>query len=201
MLFELRTIAGLPSAMGRVVAAAAGDASSEHGSHKLEGAWTTEIGTLGRLVELRSLPGAAVSTIEPGLAERHTELHDAITGTDNALLSPLLPLQPPSGASHVYELRRYRVRPGHIDEWLRHFVAVMPARERHSARVGLWRYLCGPTDDVLHLWVYDGLDHRAAARAKVMQDPDWQSFLKVGSTLLTEMHSTILLPTAYSPMK
>ena len=201
MLFELRTTASLPSALGRVVGAAADDAGQKQGTRKLEGAWTVEIGTLGRLVELRSFADADAGAIEPGLAEKHPELRDAITGTESTLLSPVLPLQPASGSGHVYELRRYRARPGHLDEWMEHFVAVMPSRERHSARVGLWRFLGGHGDETCHLWAYDGLDQRAAIRGKVMQDPDWQAFLKAGSVLLTEMHSTILLPTAYSPMK
>jgi len=34
-----------------------------------------------------------------------------------------------------------------------------------------------------------------------MQDPDWQALLKVAPPMLSEMASTILLPTRYSPLQ
>jgi hypothetical protein len=34
-----------------------------------------------------------------------------------------------------------------------------------------------------------------------MKDPAWQAYLAKGPALLAEMHSTLLIPTAYSPLK
>jgi hypothetical protein len=34
-----------------------------------------------------------------------------------------------------------------------------------------------------------------------MKDPDWQAYLAKGPPLLAEMHSTLLMPTNYSPLK
>jgi hypothetical protein len=206
MLFELRTTAVQPSAMGRVVALAGESVGRRESSGKLEGAWVTEIGPLCRLTELWSRPdldvaGASREANAPGVAELQPDSRDAITGVETSLLSPVLPYHPPGGTGHVYELRRYRTRPGRQAEWLEHFVGVMPTRQKYSPLVGLWRTIGGCPDEVAHLWVYDSLDRRATIRAKVVEDAEWQAFLKVGSPLLAEMNATIIVPTRFSPLQ
>ena len=39
------------------------------------------------------------------------------------------------------------------------------------------------------------------ARAAAMKDPAWQAYLAKGPAKLAAMHSTLLLPTNYSPLK
>jgi len=39
------------------------------------------------------------------------------------------------------------------------------------------------------------------ARAAATKDPAWQAYLAKGPAKLAEMHSTLLLPTNYSPLK
>ncbi len=55
---------------------------------------------------------------------------------------------------------------------------------------------------------YDYMDFLVAkktpatsARAAAMKDPAWQAYLAKGPAKLQEMHSTLLLPTNYSPLK
>jgi hypothetical protein len=45
------------------------------------------------------------------------------------------------------------------------------------------------------------LNARAAARAASAKDQGWQEFMKSSTGLLDEMHSTIMLPAAHSPLK
>jgi hypothetical protein len=201
MLYELRTTICQPSAVGRVVALAGEFATQSKQAGRLEGAWTTDIGALCRLLELRSHPDMEAVTATAGLTEQHPEIRDAVTSVETTLLAPVLPFQPVGGTGHVYEWRRYRTRPGFRDEWLKLFISVMPARERYSARVGLWRTVGGSGDEVSQLWVYDDLNQRATVRAKVMQDPEWQALLKNAPQLLSEMHSAILVPTSYSQLR
>lgn len=201
MLFELRTIVCQPSAVGRVVALAGELAADNKETEKLVGAWTADIGALCRLLELRSRVGNEVDAAAPGLTEKHPDIRNGITSIETTLLAPVLPFQPASGTGHVYEWRRYRARPGFVDQWLKLFAAVMPARERYSARVGLWRTIGGAGDEVSQLWVYDDLNQRGAVRAQVMQDPEWQALLKSAPQLLSEMHSAILIPTRYSQLQ
>jgi hypothetical protein len=51
------------------------------------------------------------------------------------------------------------------------------------------------------LWRYKNLQERFEARAAAMKDPAWQAYLAKGPALLAEMHSTLLMPTNYSPLK
>jgi hypothetical protein len=67
--------------------------------------------------------------------------------------------------------------------------------------VGLWQTEMGQLNEVVHLWAYGDLNERAAVRAKVTQDPEWQAFLAKGYPLLAEMRSSILSPAPHSPMK
>jgi hypothetical protein len=77
----------------------------------------------------------------------------------------------------------------------------MPTRQKYSPLVGLWRTIGGCPDEVSHLWVYDSLDQRATVRAKVLNDAEWQAFLKVASPLLAEMAATVIVPTRFSPLQ
>ena len=53
-----------------------------------------------------------------------------------------------------------------------------PARPREVlADVGVWQTEAGQLNEVVHLWVYKDLNERAAARAKAVTDPEWQTFL------------------------
>jgi len=201
MMFKLSTIVCQPSAVGKVVTFAGEAALQNEANVKLKGAWTVDIGALCRLVELRTLASDDIGDMAPELTKHHPDIRAAVTSVETTLLKAVLPFQPASGAGHVYEWRRYRARPGLADEWLKLFVAVMPARERYSARVGLWRTLGGAADEVSQLWVYDDLKQRAVVRAQVMQDTAWQALLKVAPEMLSEMHSMILVPTSYSPLQ
>jgi hypothetical protein len=51
------------------------------------------------------------------------------------------------------------------------------------------------------LWVYTDLNDRAAARARMAQDPQWQAFIAKSPALLQHMQSIVLVPVAHSPMK
>jgi hypothetical protein len=53
----------------------------------------------------------------------------------------------------------------------------------------------------VHLWVYKDLNERAAARAKALADPEWQTFLGKAMPLLVHMQAVVLIPTPASPMK
>jgi hypothetical protein len=58
----------------------------------------------------------------------------------------------------------------------------------------------GPLNEAVHLWAYRDLNERAAIRARVLQDPEWQTFLGKATPLLQEMRSIILNPVPHSPL-
>jgi hypothetical protein len=124
-----------------------------------------------------------------------------LVAQENKILSAQLPVKPPATDGHVYELRTYRTPVGKAAEWLGHFKAIMPVREKYSKNVGLWQTEMGQLNEVVHLWAYHDLNDRAAVRVKVMQDPEWQGFLAKAMPLLMEMKSIVLNPSPHSPMK
>ena len=129
------------------------------------------------------------------------ELVEAVIAQENKILSPVLPLKPPPDAGHVYELRWYRAHVGRLGEWLGHFKDIMPTREKYSKNVGVFQTEAGQLNEAVHLWAYKDLNDRAAVRGKVLQDPEWQSFLGKSLPCLAEMKSIILNPAAHSPMQ
>ena len=107
----------------------------------------------------------------------------------------------PARSPNVYEFRNYRTRPGAVRQWAELMAKTLPVREKYSKIVGLWMTEAGQPNEVCHIWAYADLNARAAVRAAATKDPAWQEFLKSSAGLLDEMHSTIMLPAAHSPLK
>jgi hypothetical protein len=98
-------------------------------------------------------------------------------------------------------MRTYRIKPGAVRQWVGLMTKILPVRERYSKPVGLWITDAGQPNEVVHIWPYKDLNHRAQVRAAAVADPEWQVFLAESAPLLDEMHSTILLPAPHSPLK
>jgi len=175
----------------------------------LAGSWTTEFGTLNQFVHLwlyESFEERERLRTElqknPDWTQGYLpKIRPLILAQENKILSPVLPLQPPADGGHVYELRTYRTLVGKAGEWLAHYTAIMPVRETYSKRVGLWQAEVAQLNEVAHLWAYRDLNDRAAVRARVFQDPEWQAFIAKATPLLAEMRSIALIPAPASPMK
>ena len=211
MIYELRTYTLVPGKQGEYLKLS-GDLSrkirgDDYG--KLEGFWSTEFGTLNQLVHLWSYADlnereklrTALGKNERWRVEYAPQILPLMIAQENKILSAELPLTPPSDTGNVYELRWYRAHPGRVGEWLEHFKAIMPTRDKYTRRVGLWQTQAGQLNEVVHMWAYRDLNDRAAARAKLGQDPDWQAFLGKSVSLLAHMQAIILNPAAHSPMK
>jgi NIPSNAP protein len=177
----------------------------------LEGGWTTEFGTLNQYVHLWSYPDLnererlrqALARNPAWTKEYVPQIRPLMLAQENKILAAVdgVPLtRPVGGGKHVYELRTYRLAPGKVPEWVRHFKTGLPVREKYSKIVGLWTTEAGPLNQVVHLWAYADLTQRAEVRAKAAQDPEWQAFLKQGMPLLAHMESIVLLPTEVSPL-
>lgn len=211
MIYELRTYTLVPGKLGDYLKLAADAEREVFGADndkfgKLEGQWYTEFGTLNQAVILTAISNERdLIRAEPFKGEewlRSTQkIRSTLVAQETKILRALLPLKPPASEGNVYELRTYRTRPGAASEWLEHFKAIMPVRENYSKNVGLWQTQIGQLDEVTHMWVYHDLNDRAAVRAKLKEDPEWQAFLAKGNPLLLEMKSVVLNPTPNSAMK
>jgi hypothetical protein len=214
MIYELRTYTLIPGTQAEFLRIAGEVGRKIRGDRfgKLEGAWTTEFGTLNQYVHLWSFADLnererlrqALGKDEGWTKEVLPKIRPLMLTQENKILYAVdgVPLAPPIGhEKHAYELRTYRTHVGKAPEWLGHFKVGLTAREKYSKIVGLWSTDIAQLNQVVHLWAYSDLNHRAEVRAKAMQDPEWKAFLAKGTPLLAEMQSVILTPAEYSPLR
>jgi len=214
MIYELRTYTLIPGTQAEYLQLSRDIGRKTRGDKygKLEGAWTTEFGTLNQYVHLWSFADLnererlrkALAQDEGWTKEYLPKIRPMLLAQENKILYAVdgVPLTPPIGAGrHVYELRTYRTPVGKAPEWLGHFKAILPTREKSSKIVGLWTTDIGGLNQVVHLWAYRDLNDRAAVRARVLQDTEWQAFIGKSAPLLAEMRSIVLNPAPASPMK
>jgi hypothetical protein len=211
MIYELRTYTLVPGKQAEYLKLAADVSRKIRGDDygKLEGYWYTEFGTLNQLVHLWSYQDLVererlrveLAKNDRWQKEYIPQIRPLLLAQENKVLSAQLPLKPPASDGNVYELRTYRTQVGKAGEWLSHFKAIMPVREKYSKNVGLFQTEAGQLNEVVHLWAYRDLNDRAAIRGKVVQDPEWQAFLGKATPLLVDMRSIVLNPAVHSPLK
>ena len=211
MIYELRTYTVKQGTLAEVAKHAGTVGRDIRGDNygKLEGYWMSEIGQLNQVMHLWSyadLNERAHLRAELGKNARWASEYVPVTRPNlirqevrllNAVVGPVAPASP----GNVYELRAYRTRPGASRQWADLMVGGLKVREKYSKIVGLWITEAGQPNEVCHIWAYADLNARAAVRAAVSKDPGWQELLGKGAPLLEEMHSTIMLPAAHSPLK
>ena len=211
MIYELRTYTLKQGATPDMVKAASTVSrdirKDDYG--KLEGYWQTEIGPLNQVMHLwsyESLNERARLRVELSKNARWTSEYVPLTRPNllrqdirllNGVRGPVVPARTPN----VYEFRNYRAKPGSLPQWLKLFTGVLAVREKYSKIVGLWTTEAPQVNEVCHVWAYPDLNTRAAVRAEVGKDPEWQAFIKNSTGLLDEMHATIMLPAPHSPLK
>ncbi|OLC17890.1 MAG: NIPSNAP family protein [Candidatus Rokubacteria bacterium 13_1_40CM_69_27] len=211
MIYELRTYTLVPGKQGEYLKLSGEVGRKTRGDKygKLEGYWSTEFGTLNQVVHLWSYADlnererlrAELAQNADWTKSYMPQIRPLQLAQENKILSPQLPLKPPAESGYIYELRTYRTIPGKVAEWLGHFKAIMPVREKYSKNVGLWQTEMGQLNEAVHLWAYRDLNERAAVRAKALQDPQWQAFIGKATPLLVEMRSVVLNPVPFSPLK
>ena len=70
----------------------------------------------------------------------------------------------------IYEMRRYILQPGRVAEWEKAFGDAYQNRAKYSQLGGLWHTDIGPLNEVIHIWPYENLQHRAEVRAESAKD-------------------------------
>jgi len=211
MIYELRTYTLYPGKQGEYLKLNVEVGRKIRGDNygRLAGSWTTEFGTLNQYVHLWEYPSleererlrGELGKKDAWIKEYVPRIRGLMLAQENKILSAQLPLTPPGDAGWLYELRWYRSHPGRIAEWIREIKGVMPTREKYSKIVGLWQTEMGQLNEAVHLWAYRDLNERAATRARVVQDPEWQAYLGRSAPLLLEQKAVILNPAPSSPMK
>jgi hypothetical protein len=96
----------------------------------------------------------------------------------------------------IYEIRTYTIKPGSTAEFESRFGQAVPAREKYSPLAAFWHTEAGPLNQVIHVWGYEDLQHRAQVRAKAAEDPNWPPKVQ---EFIVSMESEIFVPPPFSP--
>ncbi|KAL3858588.1 hypothetical protein ACJMK2_008860 [Sinanodonta woodiana] len=98
-----------------------------------------------------------------------------------------------TSAGKVYELRCYSIIPKDMKHFLELSEKWMHLRTVHSKCIGYWTSEIGGINDVVHIWEYDNLSHRASVRQTLAKDPDWiQNYFSKILPLLSRQQNSLL---------
>ena len=211
MIHELRVYDLKPGSVGTMLDASGTVARGIRGDNygKLEGHFSSEIGPLNQYVHLWSFDSieemlrlrGELGAREDWKTDYLPLIRPIVLRQTVRILIPVLPMKPVETEGNLYELRRYRFKPGQAVPWAAKMAEHMPAREKYSTNLGVWTCQWPDPNEVLHLWVYESFEARMEARKASQADPDWQPVLAAGREVIEEMHSVLLMPSAYSPRK
>ena len=211
MIYELRTYTVKAGTAGEVAknAGEIGRAIRGDDYGKLEGYWITEIGPLNQVMHLWSYADMNERMrlrAELGKNKRWVEeyvpmIRAKLVRQDIRLMTAPIPPRAPATTGNIYEFRNYRLVPGGAPKWHALLQEALPAREKISKIVAAFTTEAGQPNEICHVWAYPSLNARAEARAAAMKDPVWQEFIRKDLPLIEEMNSTIMLPSAHSPLK
>src|SRR5260221_6671066 len=92
---------------------------------RLEGNWTSEIGPLNQVIQLRSYAGTGMRRSlmnTPATHDRWKEYQNAtalkVVHRETKLFDLVRGIDCPAAAGNLYELRRYRTKPGEAARWV-----------------------------------------------------------------------------------
>eukprot|EP01012_Entosiphon_sulcatum_P023136 TRINITY_DN2811_c0_g1_i1.p3 TRINITY_DN2811_c0_g1~~TRINITY_DN2811_c0_g1_i1.p3 ORF type:complete len:267 (-),score=65.81 TRINITY_DN2811_c0_g1_i1:134-934(-) len=99
-----------------------------------------------------------------------------------------------TASAKIYELRVYDINADDFPKFMQHTTNFMHLRVKHSKLVGYWTSDLGPLNQVVHIWEYDSLSHRAAVRAALANDTSWfASYISIMRPMLAKQSSSVLL--------
>jgi NIPSNAP len=103
----------------------------------------------------------------------------------------------------IVEQRTYTLSTGKVPEYLRLYGEEGRAiQEPILGQMVGWFTAndIGDLNQIVQLWLYDSLAHRAERRAALAASPDWQAFVAKLQPLIVRQESKILTPAPWSPV-
>lgn len=94
----------------------------------------------------------------------------------------------------IYEFRTYDLKPRSLAEFEKRMAERVPLRLKYSKLGAFWHTEIGPLNQVVHVWLYDDLNQRAAVRAKVVEDKVWPPDT---SEFIVNMQSDVFMPAPF----
>jgi hypothetical protein len=102
----------------------------------------------------------------------------------------------------IYEQRTYTLQPGKVPAFLEIFEREMlPVVTKHLHMVGFWYTEIGELNQVVHMWAFEDLNHRATQRQKFLTDPALTNVLPKIREITVKQESKILMSAPFSPLK
>ncbi len=209
MLYELATLTFLLPDAPLVMRDAEAYVSAAEAGGNLLGAWTTDVGMLGRLLVLR-----AFDTADALAAERERALFHpcpfgqpaadsgralAVTALemDTYKAFPFLPAVTPGAYGPIYEIRTYRLKPGGLSPTIAAWEAAVPDRTKRSPLV-INMYAVDGAPRITHIWPYASASERFEIRAEAVRAGIWPP--KGAPEQVLEASSALCLPAPFSPL-
>ncbi|MDH1264778.1 NIPSNAP family protein [Pseudomonas sp. GD03944] len=172
----------------------------------LMGCWSSEIGPLNQIAVLRGFRDEAARQCE---RERFLMANDAFgieaflldMKVENYTLFPFLEPLDPGHYGPFYELREYNLIPSGLAPTMAGWEkAVGPRTDSgYSAVYAAFFATDGRTPRYLHIWPYASQEQRLDVRTRAVADGVWPP--ENSGPQLREMHSTLYLPAAFSPLQ
>lgn len=185
----------------------AADASN---SIHLVGSWKCEIGEPDLFVHIWEYKGYAgydktrsQLALSPEFNTFQGEVGSLITTRRNDLMQEFSfwPTASPRNLGGIFELRSYNLQPGKLLEWEAHWRKGLEARRNVMEGVGAWFTQIGKLNTVYHLWQFGNLRERQLSREKSWEIPGWSDTVHKTVPLIAQMHSNILIPLPWSPVR
>lgn len=111
------------------------------------------------------------------------------------------PTSPPKVTNGIFELRKYNLKPGRLLEWEMYWHKGLECRSQFCEPVGAWFTQLGELNTVYHMWTYPDLQNRKTTREDAWNTEGWAETVYKTVRLVDNMHSFILKPLSYSPLR
>ena len=97
-------------------------------------------------------------------------------------------------AMSFVEMRRYRLKVGAPDRWVKeYFEKGYEAQRKYLGEpVGYYTTEFGGINEIIHMWRYDTLEERAQKRKALFEDAQWLEFVKEIAPLVETQENAIL---------
>jgi len=103
----------------------------------------------------------------------------------------------------IYEHRVYTFHPGKLAEFWGIYLPEPLELQRRilGDLVGYFTVEAGTLNQVVHIWRYASFEDRLKRRALLQKEPVWRDYVARALPLMQKQESSILLPTAFSPLQ
>ena len=103
----------------------------------------------------------------------------------------------------IVEERIYTLHIGQVPEYLRLYEAEGLAVQTRilGNLLGYYQVEFGPQNQIVHLWSYTDNADRTSRRKALLQDPDWQAYVKKIRPLVRYQENKLLIPAPFMQPK